>query len=211
MKKNEFVTICSCVTCSNIIHFRYHSRPFICHLLHDFDCNLYLHGLQEKVCKISRIRKHVKDTRDKSGKSLYLGKVHYCLCINFNLSCWKKDNKSCVFQSSVTQIWLTTAQAVVHLPPVYKFPWSNHGYQISWRNTNTNEKQIRKMPLNKTVCSFYWVTQTPFDLLFIGIVLIRVIWDPWSNRFAKKLPKISIEAKTAKDTQFHIIQTRLIL
>ena len=43
------------------------------------------------------------------------------LSINFKLSFWKKEIKSCVFQNNLLKSWLTTAQAVVHLPPVQKF------------------------------------------------------------------------------------------
>ena len=56
------------------------------------------------------------------GKSLYKGKVHYCLCscpLTLSLAVEKEESKSFVFQNNLLKIWLTTALAVVNLPPLY--------------------------------------------------------------------------------------------
>ena len=40
------------------------------------------------------------------------------LSINFKLSCWKKRKRKYCFENNLSKSWLTTAQVLVHLPPV---------------------------------------------------------------------------------------------
>ena len=54
-----------------------------------------------------------------AGKSLYRRKVHYRLfsCQStLSLAVGKDENKSHIFQNNLSKSWLTTVQAVVHLP-----------------------------------------------------------------------------------------------
>ena len=60
--------------------------------------------------------------------NLYTGKVHSRLSnceSTLSLVVGKVENKGHIFQNNLSKSWLTTAQAVVHLPPVQIFPWPN--------------------------------------------------------------------------------------
>ena len=52
------------------------------------------------------------------------GKVYYRLCSwqsTLGLSVGKEEIQSYVFQNYLLKSWLTTEQAIVHFPPVYRF------------------------------------------------------------------------------------------
>ena len=71
-------------------------------------------------------------------------KVHYRLCSCQSVSCWRKITKSCVFQNNLLKCWVTTAQAIVHLPPVKIFPWI-----LPLSNEGLGSGKLRSMPATK--------------------------------------------------------------
>ena len=83
------------------------------------------------------------------GKSLYRGKVHYHLCScqsTISLAVGKEKNKSCFFQNNLLKSRLTTVQAVVHLPPVKRFPSPN--YALAEDPNFSNEKNLSSIKNN---------------------------------------------------------------